>query len=171
MASSSAASSSICRVGVVTLGARIAFGHGLAAAYIGFSIAFGHSIVRWADERFAHRFAGGPSPSRSPRHGWARVRYLWRDFGQALLAWLISYALLAGAIMVVNDAARTEALEGWIGRLTAILVIWALWPVTSTVGEAGRALHRLGARVARAGADTQPRSSAEEKVRLRCRIE
>src|SRR5690606_40858753 len=36
--------------------------HGLAAAYIGFSIAFGHNMIRWADQRFAHRFAGGPPP-------------------------------------------------------------------------------------------------------------
>src|SRR5687767_3263233 len=43
-------------------GAVADFGHGLAAAYIGFSVAFGHSLIRWADERFAHRFAGGPPP-------------------------------------------------------------------------------------------------------------
>ncbi len=30
-------------------GATADFTHGLAAAYIGFSVAFGHSIIRWAD--------------------------------------------------------------------------------------------------------------------------
>ncbi|RQX50832.1 hypothetical protein DLJ57_10885, partial [Micromonospora chalcea] len=38
-------------------GATATFAHGLAAAYLGFSVAFGHRMVRWADERFAHRFA------------------------------------------------------------------------------------------------------------------
>jgi hypothetical protein len=41
--------------------------HGLAAVYLGVSVAWGHSMVRWADARFAHRFAGGPSPPRPPR--------------------------------------------------------------------------------------------------------
>ena len=50
-------------------GATADFAHGLAAAYIGFSVAFGHSMIRWADARFAHRFAGGPRPPRP--HGTA----------------------------------------------------------------------------------------------------
>src|SRR5918999_5442410 len=61
-------------------GATAEVGHGLAAAYIGFSVAFGHSVIRWADARFAHRFAGGPPPQRPPRHGRARARYEWREF-------------------------------------------------------------------------------------------
>ncbi|WP_407342151.1 hypothetical protein [Pengzhenrongella phosphoraccumulans] len=30
-------------------GSTATFVHGLAAAYIGFSVAFGHSTIRWAD--------------------------------------------------------------------------------------------------------------------------
>src|ERR671911_1593543 len=71
-------------------GATADFGHGLAAAYIGFSVAFGHSMIRWADERFAHRFAGGPPPTRPPKDGRARVLYEWREFGKAVLACAIS---------------------------------------------------------------------------------
>jgi hypothetical protein len=119
-------------------GATAGFGHGLAAAYLGFSVAFGHGIIRWADARFAHRFAGGPPPSRPPRHGWARARYEWREFGKALVAWAISCTLLAGAIAVVGDANRTEELEGWIARLSAVLAIWSLWPITYTLWPAGR---------------------------------
>jgi len=55
-------------------GATADFTHGLAAAYIGFSVAFGHSVIRWADQRFAHRFAGGPPPWRAPRGGRERAR-------------------------------------------------------------------------------------------------
>src|SRR6476646_828728 len=43
-------------------GASADWVHGLAAIYIGVSIAFGHSMIGWADVRFAHRFAGGPAP-------------------------------------------------------------------------------------------------------------
>lgn len=50
-------------------GATAGFAHGLAAAYLGFSVVFGPSMVRVADERFAHRFAGGPPPGRPPRTG------------------------------------------------------------------------------------------------------
>ncbi|MCP9964683.1 hypothetical protein LUW74_13890 [Actinomadura madurae] len=50
-------------------GATAGTGHGLAAAYLGYSVAFGHSMVRWADERFAHRFAGGPRRAAGPSTG------------------------------------------------------------------------------------------------------
>ena len=114
-------------------GATAGFQHGLAAAYIGFSVAFGPSMIRWADERFAHRFAGGPPPWRPPRGGRARARYEWREFGKALIAWAVSCGLLAAAIAIVGDAARTEELLGWIVRLTMIVGIWALWPITHTL--------------------------------------
>jgi hypothetical protein len=114
-------------------GATADFKHGLAAAYIGFSVAFGHSMIRWADQRFAHRFAGGPPPWRPPRRGRARARYEWREFSKAALAWAVSVGLLLAVIAIVGDADRTEALEGWIARLTMILAIWSLWPITHTI--------------------------------------
>lgn len=114
-------------------GATADFTHGLAAAYIGVSLAFGHSMVRWADQRFAHRFAGGPPPSRPPSGGRARARYEWREFAKAALAWAVSCGLLLAAIAIVGDAERTAALEDWIVRLTLILGIWALWPITHTL--------------------------------------
>jgi hypothetical protein len=114
-------------------GATADFTHGLAAAYIGFSVAFGHSMIRWADQRFAHRFAGGPPPWRPPRGGRERARYEWREFGKAVVAWGVSCALLLAAILIVGDADRTEALEGWIARLSVILAVWSLWPITHTI--------------------------------------
>jgi hypothetical protein len=117
-------------------GATADFKHGLAAAYIGFSVAFGHSTIRWADQRFAHRFAGGPPPWRPPRGGRERARHEWREFGKAAFAWAISCALLLAAIAIVGDADRTEALGGWIARLTMILAIWSLWPITHTIRPA-----------------------------------
>jgi hypothetical protein len=111
-------------------GATADFRHGLAAAYIGFSVAFGPSVIRWADERFAHRFAGGPPPWRPPRGGRARAQYEWREFGKAALAWAISVGLLLAAIAIVGDPDRTEALARWIAHL--VLGIWLLWPITHT---------------------------------------
>ncbi|MDI5788286.1 hypothetical protein PO124_07245 [Bacillus licheniformis] len=43
--------------------------HGIAAVYIGVSIAFGSRMIKWADERFAYRFAGGPKPDKGPQYG------------------------------------------------------------------------------------------------------
>src|SRR5918999_3853881 len=88
-------------------GATAGFTHGLAAAYIGFSVAFGHSVIGWADQRFAHRFAGGPPPWKPPRGGRGRARYEWREFGKAAIAWSVSAVLLLAAIAIVGDANRT----------------------------------------------------------------
>jgi hypothetical protein len=109
--------------------------HGLAAAYLGVSVAFGPSLIRWADARFAHRFAGGPPPQKPPRAGAARVRYEWREFGKAALAWTISVSLLGAAIAIIGDAERTEALAGWIVRLTGVLAIWSIWPLSYSVQQ------------------------------------
>ncbi|MFC4022172.1 hypothetical protein ACFOW4_30140 [Micromonospora sp. GCM10011542] len=108
--------------------------HGLAAAYLGFSVAFGHSMVRWADQRFAHRFAGGPPPVRPPRYGRERTRHEWREWGKALLAWAIACGLLGAAILWVGDAERTRELAAWIRNLTVVIVIWLVaFPVWETI--------------------------------------
>jgi hypothetical protein len=41
--------------------------------------------------------------------------------------------MLVAGILWVGDAARTEALEGWLLRLTVILGICAIWPVSYTL--------------------------------------
>lgn len=117
-------------------GTTAGFTHGLAAAYIGFSVAFGHGIIKRMDARFAHRYAGGAPPAKPPKHGMARARHEWQEFGKAVIAWAVACALLLGAMALVGDASRTEALQGWILRLTTILGIWALWPITYTIWPA-----------------------------------
>ncbi|MDM4720186.1 hypothetical protein QTQ03_11590 [Micromonospora sp. WMMA1363] len=108
--------------------------HGLAAAYLGFSAAFGRSTVRWADQRFAYWFAGGPPPVRPPRHGWARTRHEWRQWARGLLGWAIACGLLVLAIVWVGDAERTRELANWIARLSLAVVVWLVaFPVWETI--------------------------------------
>ncbi|WP_443098379.1 hypothetical protein [Actinomadura chokoriensis] len=117
-------------------GATASAAHGLAAAYLGYSVAFGHSMVRWADEHFAHRFAGGPPPRGRPAYGRARTRHEWREFGKAAVATAVACGLLLAMIVLVGDADRSQALRGWLARLGAILAIWSLWPITHTLWPA-----------------------------------
>lgn len=105
-------------------GATADFTHGLAAAYLGFSVAFGHGIIAAADAHFAHRFAGGPRPPGRPRYGAARTRHEWREFGKAACAWALSCALLLAAIVLVGDSARTSAFASWLSLLTLVLGVW-----------------------------------------------
>jgi hypothetical protein len=115
-------------------GAEANFTHGLAAAYIGFSIAFGHTMVRWADQRFAYRFAGGPPPWKPPKGGWERARYEWREWFKGLAGWAVACGLLLGGIVLVDDPGRTEQLGAWIQRLTVAIVVWLVaFPLWATL--------------------------------------
>ncbi|GAA1892946.1 hypothetical protein [Asanoa iriomotensis] len=98
--------------------------HGLAAIYLGFSVMFGHAMIRWADQRFAHRFAGGPPPWKPPSGGWARTRHEWREWFKAVLACGISAALLGAGILMVDDADRAAGLVAWLTRLPLVVAIW-----------------------------------------------
>lgn len=109
--------------------------HAIAAGYLGISVVFGHSMVKWLDVRFAHRFDGGPAPVLPPSRGAARVRREWKAWFMTVASWAIACALLLAAIVVVDAPERTLALQEWIGRFTFILAIctispvgWTLWP-------------------------------------------
>lgn len=114
-------------------GAEANFTHGLAAMYLGFSVAFGHSMIRWADTRFAHRFANGPEPRKLPKSGPERVRYEWREWGKCVLACGIAGAIMAVLIFVVSTPQHTTALwQGMLPKLALITGIWLLWPLTTS---------------------------------------
>jgi hypothetical protein len=77
--------------------------HGLTAIYLGFTVAFGHSMIQWADTHFAHRFAGEPRPPRPPRYGAAKVAYEWRGWSKAALGWVITL----GVMLTITAVAGT----------------------------------------------------------------
>jgi hypothetical protein len=114
-------------------GATADFRHGLAAAYLAYSIVFGHRTIRWADARFHHRFAAGPPPWKPPAAGTARTRYEWGFWFRIVLAYGIACVILLGLIWVVNDPSRTKALVDFMLSMLKIPLIALLWPVSYTL--------------------------------------
>ena len=117
-------------------GADAEAGHGLGALYLGFTVAWGHPLIRWADARFAHRFAGGPPPPKPPRAGVAGVRH-------EAVAWLrttagcaIGAAVLGGLMWLAGDPERTQALNGYFSPL-GIVMFWntviGVWGVVAAI--------------------------------------
>ena len=98
--------------------------HGLAALYIGFSVAFGPSLVRWADVRAAHRWAGGPAPVKVPRVGPERAAHEWSQFGRWVVAAIICAAVLGLVHLIAGPDADLALLTPWFGRLGVVTVIW-----------------------------------------------
>jgi hypothetical protein len=108
--------------------------HGLATVYVGFTVAFGGVMVAWADARFAHRFAGGPTPAPAPKHAWPAVRYEFGLWLRSIVAWFIALVLIVGLIAFVNDAAKTKALESWFHIAAGSVFFWFIFgPLWSLV--------------------------------------
>lgn len=124
-------------------GAQAGASHGLAAAYLGFSVAFGHRTVVALDRRVAHRFAGAPAPDRVPESGPARVRHEWQQWHRAVRGWAVASTLLVAGIVAVGDGGRTADLAAWLWGLTAALVAWLLLgPVLAEARLASRSAAR-----------------------------
>lgn len=111
-------------------GATAEFAHGLAAVYLGFTLVYGSSVIKWADQHIAHRFAAGPEPDRPPAGGREHTVYEWKQWGKGVAAGAIASALLALAIAYVDQPERTLALNEWFSTIFWVLAIWLfLWPV------------------------------------------
>jgi hypothetical protein len=108
-------------------GTPASFGHGLAAAYVGFTVAFGGIAVSWADQHFAHRFMGGAVPTKAPLNGWPGVRYELILWVRCLVAVAITLALITALIAFVNDDAITEELRDWSRIPFGTAVIWFIF--------------------------------------------
>jgi hypothetical protein len=115
-------------------GAEATFAHGLAAAYIGFTIAFGGIAVHWADARFAFRFVGGPSPRSAPTHGLDLLVYEAKLWFRCVLAAVITICLVYLAIRIVGEPERTRDVELWLTMPFWTVVIWFIFgPLWSVV--------------------------------------
>jgi hypothetical protein len=116
-------------------GGEAALPHALAAVYIGVSVAWGQRIIRWADARFAHRFASAPLPARRRLVGRRHAARERREWLRHLVAWATGTALLGVGVLVVGDVDRTWALVNVAALWTLILSIdflvsfsYTLWP-------------------------------------------
>jgi hypothetical protein len=98
-------------------GAEATGAHGIAAIYLRVSLAFGGQMDRWADQRFAHRFAGGPSPTRPPKAGREHAAHERRQWLRHLLAYAIGVLTMGFFTLLVGDVPRiTPAwtpMAGW----------------------------------------------------------
>ena len=108
-------------------GTSATFAHGLATAYIGFTVAFGSVAVRWADQHFAHRFAAGPLPDKLPTRGWLAVRHEFALWLRCIVAWIITLVLLSALITYVSNDAITQPLHAWFRIAFGSVLLWFIF--------------------------------------------
>ncbi|GAA0330557.1 hypothetical protein GCM10008967_21330 [Bacillus carboniphilus] len=99
-------------------GATANLAHGIAAIYIGVSIAYGKSMIQWADTRFQYYILKTREKPQK-RFGLDHAKHEIAGWLKHVLAYLIGAALLLLMVYMINDHARTEA-------LTHLLKIWTL---------------------------------------------
>ncbi len=112
-------------------GATAGIVHGLAAVYLGMSIAYGHKMIAWADARFAYSFAGGRRPVQY--YGARYAKECWKDVVRTIVAVLIAAGLLQLLTLLVGDPSKTEALTGLYPILGIVLMIDLIWAVGYTL--------------------------------------
>jgi len=119
-------------------GSTATFAHGLAAAYVGFTLGFGGIAVKWADAHFAHRFAGGPAPAKAPSRGWQAVRYDFNLWGRCIAACIITVALVEALVQFVGKGEATLPLLAWHKHAFGCIVLWFLFGPAWSLATAWR---------------------------------
>lgn len=122
-------------------GATATFAHGLAAAYVGFTVAFGGMAVEWADAHFAHRFAAGAPPAKAPSRGWEAVRYEFNLWGRCIVACLITMALVEALVWLVGGESRGQPLLAWHMHAIGCVVFWFVFGPAWSLATAWRRSH------------------------------
>lgn len=112
-------------------GGTATFFHGLAALYLGVSIVYGHKMIRWADARFAHRFAHGPAPVKP--YGREYAKECWKDVARTTLAGGLAAGILWFLTALVDDPDRTSALTGIYPVLGFWWTIDLVWAISHTI--------------------------------------
>ena len=91
--------------------------------------------MRWADVRFAHRFAGGPAPRPVPKDGPERLAHLMREWYRVLGTVAIASVVLIMLIVFFAAPSDQQALWWWIGRAWIVVGLWYLF---GPLWESGR---------------------------------
>ncbi|MGW7566715.1 hypothetical protein ACWGJV_10605 [Streptomyces tendae] len=122
-------------------GAEPGWEHGLAALYIGYTVAYGHYTIRWLDGHAAHRLAGGPPPVKPPRYGMPRARHEGRLWLRTLLGAAVACALLQGAVWYVGAEGDVSSLRSFqwtalrvVGIHGLIALTYLIWPKRGPAG-------------------------------------
>ncbi|MFD3538787.1 hypothetical protein ACFWUQ_04720 [Streptomyces sp. NPDC058662] len=106
--------------------------HGVAALYLGYTVAYGHYTIKWLDGHAAHRFAGGPAPAGAG-YGAARAVHEWKLWGRTVLAAAVALGLLQAAVWYVGASGDTDSLRAWQSGALRVVAIHALVAVAYTV--------------------------------------
>ncbi|MEC1071759.1 hypothetical protein [Priestia megaterium] len=100
-------------------GATATYAHAIAAVYIGISIAFGKSMIQWADERFQYYvMKSGEKPRR--RYGKEYAKHYFKSWIQHLVAYAIGGTLLAAMMYIVPNG-KTNVLQNVVEFWTIIV--------------------------------------------------
>lgn len=92
--------------------------HGIAAIYIGTSIAYGKRMISWADHRFQYYvLKQGTKPEK--KYGMEHAKHNLRSAFKHILAYIIGATFLLTIIYMIDEPTRTKA-------LTDILKFWGL---------------------------------------------
>ena len=122
-------------------GATATSAHGLAAAYVGFTVAFGGMAVKWADARFAYRFAAGPPPGKAPSRGWKAVRYDFTLWVRCIVACVITMALVEALVQFIGTSEANEPLLAWHKHAFGCIVLWLFFGPLWSLATAWRRVH------------------------------
>ncbi|MGQ4469986.1 hypothetical protein ACN6K6_001864 [Streptomyces violaceoruber] len=130
-------------------GAEPGWEHGLAALYIGYTVAYGHYTIRWLDGHAAHRLGGAPPPVKPPRYGRARAAHEGRLWLRTLLGAAVACALLQGAVWYVGDDGDVSSLRAFqwaairvLGIHGAVALGYLIWPKKAPAGGPEAAAER-----------------------------
>ncbi len=103
----------------------------LNTSTVQFSLVYGHRMLRWADVRFAHRFAGGSAPVTL--HGGAYAYACWMDVLRTAAAAGIAAGVLWLLTVIAAEGTDTGTLTGTYRVLGIILAIEVVWAASYTI--------------------------------------
>ncbi|SHG83546.1 hypothetical protein [Ornithinibacillus halophilus] len=110
-------------------GATATTAHALAAIYIGVSIGFGKSMIKWADERFSYYVTKtGPKPVKLYGIDYAKTYF--KSWLRHLLSYVIGATIIGIIYVLINDYERTEAMVQILGLWSLVLVIDLVLSIT-----------------------------------------